>query len=204
MTEAQLDELRQLTRDAGVLLIYDEVQCGMGRTGKLFAYEWASDAAPDIMCVAKALGGGFPVGACLATAEAAKGMTVGVHGSTFGGNPLAMAVGKAAFDTINTPEILDNVKSVAGYFTQQLNGLKDRFPDVIVDIRGKGFLIGIKLIPNNREFMVLARDQKLLVAGGGDNCVRLLPPLNLTVEEASEAIAKLEKACEAARAKLAA
>jgi acetylornithine/N-succinyldiaminopimelate aminotransferase len=204
MTEAQLNELRQLTRDAGVLLIYDEVQCGMGRTGKLFAYEWASDAAPDIMCIAKALGGGFPVGACLATAEAAKGMTVGVHGSTFGGNPLAMAVGKAAFDTINTPEILDNVKQVAGYFTQQLNGLKDRFPDVIVDIRGKGFLIGIKLIPNNREFMVLARDEKLLVAGGGDNCVRLLPPLNLTVEEASEAIAKLEKACEAARAKVAA
>lgn len=203
VTEAQLDELRQLTRDNGVLLIYDEVQCGMGRTGKLFAYEWASDAAPDIMCIAKALGGGFPVGACLATAEAAKGMTVGVHGSTFGGNPLAMAVGKAALDTINTPEILDNVKTVAGYFTQQLNGLKDRFPDVIVDIRGKGLLIGIKLIPNNREFMVLARDQYLLVAGGGDNCVRLLPPLNLTVEEASEAIAKLEKACEAARAKAA-
>ncbi|KQY92522.1 acetylornithine aminotransferase [Caulobacter sp. Root1455] len=204
LTEAQLNELRQLTRDNGVLLIYDEVQCGMGRTGKLFAYEWASDAAPDIMCVAKALGGGFPVGACLATAAAAKGMTVGVHGSTFGGNPLAMAVGKAAFDTINTPEILDNVKTVAGYFTQQLNGLKDRFPDVIVDIRGKGFLIGIKLIPNNRDFMVLARDEKLLIAGGGDNCVRLLPPLNLTIEEASEAIAKLEKACEAARAKAAA
>jgi len=204
LTEAQLDELRQLTRDHGVLLIYDEVQCGMGRTGKLFAYEWADDAAPDIMCVAKALGGGFPVGACLATAEAAKGMTVGVHGSTFGGNPLAMAVGKAAFETINTPEILDNVKTVAGYFTQQLNGLKDRFPDVIVDIRGKGLLIGIKLVPNNREFMVLARDEKLLIAGGGDNCVRLLPPLNLTVEEASEAIAKLEKACEAARAQAAA
>ena len=200
----QLNELRQLTRDAGVLLIYDEVQCGMGRTGKLFAYEWASDAAPDIMAVAKALGGGFPVGACLATTEAAKGMTVGVHGSTFGGNPLAMAVGKAAFDTINTDEILDNVQQVAGYFVQQLNGLKDRFPDIIVDIRGKGFLIGIKLIPNNREFMVLARDEKLLVAGGGDNCVRLLPPLNLTVEEASEAIAKLEKACEAARAQKAA
>jgi acetylornithine/N-succinyldiaminopimelate aminotransferase len=204
MTEAQLDELRQLTRDNGVLLIYDEIQCGMGRTGKLFAYEWANDAAPDIMCVAKALGGGFPVGACLATAAAAKGMTVGVHGSTFGGNPLAMAVGKAAFDTINTPEILDNVKGVAGYFVQQLNGLKDRFPDIVVDIRGKGLLIGIKLIPNNREFMVLARDQHLLIAGGGDNCVRLLPPLNLTVQEASEAIAKLEKACEAARAQMAA
>ena len=204
LTDAQMNELRQITREAGVLLILDEVQCGMGRTGKLFAHEWASDAAPDIMCVAKALGGGFPVGACLATTEAAKGMTVGTHGSTYGGNPLAMAVGKAAFDAINTPEILDNVKQVAGYFTQQLNGLKDRFPDIIVDIRGKGLLIGVKVVPNNREFMVLARDQKLLIAGGGDNCVRLLPPLNLTVEEASEAIAKLEKACEAARAKVAA
>jgi acetylornithine/N-succinyldiaminopimelate aminotransferase len=174
----------------------------MGRTGKLFAYEWAGvDAAPDIMCVAKALGGGFPVGACLASNEAAKGMTPGTHGSTYGGNPLAMAVGQAAFDAINTPELLDNVKTVAGYFTQQLSGLKDRFPDVIVDIRGKGLLVGIKVVPNNREFMVMARDHKLLIAGGGDNCVRLLPPLNLTIEEASEAISKLEKACETARAK---
>jgi acetylornithine/N-succinyldiaminopimelate aminotransferase len=196
-----LKGLRELCDEHGVLLIYDEVQCGMGRTGKLFAHEWAEGGAPHIMAVAKALGGGFPIGACLATAEAAKGMTVAAHGSTFGGNPLAMAVGKAAFDLINSPETLDNVNTVAGYFTQQLNGLKDRFPDVIVDIRGKGLLIGIKLIPNNREFMVLARDQHLLVAGGGDNCVRLLPPLNLTVEEASEAVAKLEKACEVARAK---
>ncbi|RRN62727.1 aspartate aminotransferase family protein [Caulobacter sp. 602-1] len=204
LTEAQLLELREITREAGVLLIYDEVQSGMGRTGKLFAHEWAPGSEPDIMCVAKALGGGFPVGACLATNEAAKGMTPGTHGSTYGGNPLAMAVGIAAFSAINTPELLDNVKTVAGYFTQQLNGLKDRFPDVIVDIRGKGLLIGIKVIPNNREFMVMARDQHLLIAGGGDNCVRLLPPLNLTVEEASEAISKLEKACEVARAKAAA
>ena len=199
-----LTSLRQLCDEYGVLVIYDEVQCGMGRTGKLFAYEWAEGGEPHIMAVAKALGGGFPVGACLATAEAAKGMTVGVHGSTFGGNPLAMAVAKAALATINTDEILDNVKQVGGYFTQQLNGLKDRYPDVIVDIRGKGLLVGIKLVANNREFMNLARDQKLLVAGGGDNCVRLLPALNLTIEEASEAIAKLEKACDAARAKLAA
>ncbi len=204
LTEAQLLELREITREAGVLLIYDEVQSGMGRTGKLFAHEWAPGSEPDIMCVAKALGGGFPVGACLATNEAAKGMTPGTHGSTYGGNPLAMAVGIAAFSAINTPELLDNVKTVAGYFTQQLSGLKDRFPDVIVDIRGKGLLIGIKVVPNNREFMVMARDQHLLIAGGGDNCVRLLPPLNLTVEEASEAISKLEKACEVARAKAAA
>lgn len=201
LTEAQLLELRQITRDAGILLIYDEVQSGMGRTGKLFAHEWAPGSEPDIMCVAKALGGGFPVGACLASNEGAKGMTPGTHGSTYGGNPLAMAVGNAAFDAINSEELLDNVKTVAGFFTQQLNGLKDRFPDVIVDIRGKGLLVGIKVVPNNREFMVMARDQKLLIAGGGDNCVRLLPPLNLTVEEASEAIAKLEKACETARAK---
>lgn len=203
MPEHCLTGLRALTREHGVILIYDEVQSGMGRTGKLFAHEWAEDAAPDIMCVAKALGGGFPVGACLATAEAAKGMTVGVHGSTFGGNPLAMAVGLAAFDEISKEETLANVRDVAGYFNQQLTGLKDRYPDVIVDVRGKGFLIGLKLVPVNREFMGIARDQKLLVAGGGDNCVRLLPPLNLTIEEAREAVEKLEKACEVVRAKAA-
>ena len=204
MAEADLDQIRAWTRENGVLLIYDEVQSGMGRTGKLFAHEWASDAAPDIMAIAKALGGGFPVGACLATAEAAKGMTVGVHGSTFGGNPLAMAVGLAALEEISKEETLANVRDVAGYFNQQLTGLKDRFPDIIVDVRGKGFLIGLKVTPVNREFMAMARDHHLLVAGGGDNCVRLLPSLLLTVEEAREAIEKLEKTCETARAKAAA
>ena len=143
------------------------------------------------MAIAKALGGGFPIGACLATAEAAKGMTVGAHGSTFGGNPLAMAVGIAAFDEIAKDETLANVREVAGYFTQQLSGLKDRFPDVIEDIRGKGLLIGLKVVPNNREFMAMARDQHLLVAGGGDNCVRLLPALNMTLDEARETLQKL-------------
>jgi acetylornithine/N-succinyldiaminopimelate aminotransferase len=152
------------------------------------------------MAVAKALGGGFPVGACLATAAAANGMTVGSHGSTYGGNPLAMAVGLAAMEELVKPELLAHVREVAGYFTQQLSGLRDRFPDVVVDIRGKGLLIGIKLATPNREFMQHARDQRLLIAGGGDNCVRLLPPLVITVEEASEAMAKLERACEAARA----
>ncbi len=204
LPEQCLDGLRALTREHGVLLIYDEVQSGMGRTGKLFAHEWASDAAPDIMAVAKALGGGFPIGACLVSAEAAKGMTVGVHGSTFGGNPLAMAVGLAAFDEISKPETLANVRDVAGYFNQQLTGLKDRFPDIIVDVRGKGFLIGLKVTPVNREFMAMAREHNLLVAGGGDNCVRLLPPLTLTVEEAREAVEKLEKTCETARARAAA
>jgi acetylornithine/N-succinyldiaminopimelate aminotransferase len=204
MSEEELRFMRQYSRDHGVLLIFDEVQSGMGRTGRLFAHEWAEDAAPDIMCVAKALGGGFPVGACLASKEAAKGMTVGVHGSTFGGNPLAMAVGLAAFNEISKPETLEHVREVAGYFVQQLSGLADRFPDVITEIRGKGLLIGLKLIPNNREFMGLARDQGLLVAGGGDNLVRLLPSLLITQAEAREAVEKLEKTCEAARAKAAA
>lgn len=191
--------LRELCTEHGVLLIFDEVQCGLGRTGKLFAHEWAGEAQPDIMALAKALGNGFPVGACLATAEAAKGMTTGVHGSTYGGNPFAMAVALEAFDELSKPETLANVREVAGYFTQQLEGLKARFPDVIVDIRGRGLLIGIKLVPNNRNFMVWARDEKLLIAGGGDNCVRLLPPLIITQDEAHEAIEKIERACETAR-----
>jgi acetylornithine/N-succinyldiaminopimelate aminotransferase len=204
LPEADLTRLRQLCDAHGALLIYDEIQCGLGRTGKLFAHEWAKDAVPDIMCVAKALGDGFPVGACLATARAASGMTVGSHGSTYGGNPLAMAVGLAAFEELSAPETLAHVREIAGYFTQQLHGLRERFPDVIVEIRGKGLLIGLKLIPNNREFMALARDQRLLIAGGGDNCVRLLPSLLLTAEEAREAIEKLERTCEAARRKAAA
>src|SRR6185437_8672707 len=201
---AELSELRELCDEAGALLIYDEIQCGLGRTGRLFAHEWADNAAPDIMCVAKALGGGFPVGACLATAEAAKGMTVGAHGSTYGGNPLAMAVGLAAVEEITKPELLAHVREVAGYFGQQLAGLRDRYRDVIAEVRGKGLLIGLKLVPNNRDFMAIARDEKLLIAGGGDNCVRLLPPLIISIDEAREAVEKLERACEAVRAKAAA
>lgn len=150
--EVCLRGLRELCDEYGVLIIFDEVQCGMGRTGKLWAHEWGG-MTPDIMAIAKALGGGFPVGACLATAEAAKGMTVGAHGSTFGGNPLAMAVGGAAFAEISKPETLAHVNEIAGYLKQQLHGLKERFPDVIVDVRGKGLLLGVKLVPNNREFM---------------------------------------------------
>jgi acetylornithine/N-succinyldiaminopimelate aminotransferase len=193
--------LRELCDEHGVLLIYDEVQCGLGRTGKLFAYEW-SGAEPDIMALAKALGGGFPVGACLATASAAQGMGVGAHGSTYGGNPLAMAVASAALEMLTDEALLDHVRRISGYFTQQLEGLKARFPEVIVDVRGRGLLIGIKLIPNNRIFMQWARDQHLLVAGGGDNCIRLLPPLVITEDEAREAIAKLDAACEDARAEM--
>ena len=194
--------MRQMADETGVLIIFDEVQCGMGRTGKLWAHEWAG-MTPDIMAVAKALGGGFPIGACLATTDAAKGMTVGVHGSTFGGNPLAMAVGQAAFGEISKAETLAHVNEIAGYLKQQLHGLAQRFPDVIVDVRGKGLLLGVKLIPNNREFMGWARDeQQLLVAGGGDNCVRILPPLNLTLDEAREAVERFERTCEVARGRL--
>ncbi len=200
--DGYLRALRQLCDEHGVLLIYDEVQCGLGRTGQLFAYQH-SGAAPDIMCLAKALGGGFPVGACLATAEAAKGMVPGSHGSTYGGNPLAMAVAEAAVGEIATETMLQHVRDVAGYFTQQLEGLKARYPDIIADIRGRGLLIGIKLIPRNGDFMHAARDQRLLMAGGGDNCVRLLPPLIITQDEAHEAIGKLEAACEALRAAIA-
>jgi acetylornithine/N-succinyldiaminopimelate aminotransferase len=198
--DADLRRMRQLCDDHGALLILDEIQCGMGRTGKLFAHEWAG-IAPDVMTVAKALGGGFPVGACLATHKAADCMKVGTHGSTYGGNPLAMAVAGVAFDEIAKPETLDHVNQVAGYFGQQLEGLKDRYPDIIAELRGRGLLIGLKLIPNNRDFMATAREQHLLVGGGGENCVRLLPALIITQDEAREAIDKLERTCEAMRAK---
>jgi acetylornithine/N-succinyldiaminopimelate aminotransferase len=193
-----LRELRALCDQYGVLMILDEVQCGFSRTGKLFAHEWAG-IEPDIMAVAKALGGGFPIGACLATARAAAGMTPGSHGSTYGGNPLAMAVGLAAVQELCSPALLDHVAKVSGYFTQQLEGLQSRNPDVVEEIRGRGLLIGLKLKTPNREFMQHARDERLLIAGGGDNCVRLLPPLVISVDEVREVVEKLERACARAR-----
>lgn len=195
--------VRRQCTEAGVLLIYDEVQSGMGRTGKLFAHQWFQGAEPDLMCLAKALGGGFPVAACLATSTAARGMTVGVHGSTFGGNPLAMAVAIAAFDEIARPETLAHARAVAADLVGQLGALARRYPDIIVDVRGKGLLIGLKLATNNREFMTLAREQGLLVAGGGENCVRLLPPLVLSHAEAAQAVERLDAACSMARGQLA-
>ncbi len=203
LTGEWLKRVRDLCTAHGVLLIYDEVQSGMGRTGKLFAHQWFEGVEPDIMGIAKALGGGFPVGACLATSEAAKGMTVGVHGSTFGGNPLAMAVAIAAFDEIAKDTTLAHARAIADDLKTRLTDLAARYPDLIIDVRGKGLLIGLKMIPNNREFMALARDHGVLIAGGGENCVRLLPPLILSHEEAAEAVTRLEAACEAARAQLA-
>lgn len=195
-----LAEVRRRCTEAGVLLIYDEVQSGMGRTGKLFAHQWYPGTEPDIMAVAKALGGGFPVGACLATAEAAKGMIFGAHGSTFGGNPLAMAVAIAAFDEIARPATLAHAAALAEDLSGGLRDIAGRYGDVIVDVRGKGLLIGVKLVTNNRDFMAAARDQRLLVAGGGDNCVRLLPPLNMTHDDAAEALRRFEATCTAVRA----
>jgi hypothetical protein len=160
-----------------VLLIHDEVQSGMGRTGKLFAHQWFPGAEPDIMAIAKALGGGFPIGACLTTAEAASGMVTGVHGTTFGGNPLAMAVGLAVFDVIAQDATLAHVAAMSDRFYTGFATLAARYPDQIVETRGKGLLMGLKLHANNREVMALAREHGLLVAGGGENCVRMLPSL---------------------------
>lgn len=203
LTGEWLKRVRDLCTQHGVLLIYDEVQSGMGRTGKLFAHQWFEGVEPDIMAVAKALGGGFPVGAFLATKEAAKGMVVGTHGSTFGGNPLAMAVGIAAFDEIAKEETLAHARAISAELVTQLNALKDKHSDLIVEVRGKGMLIGLKLVPNNREFMALARDHGILVAGGGENCVRLLPSLLLSSEEAAEAVKRLDAAFADARTRLA-
>ena len=204
MLEPFLRKLRLACDAAGVLLIHDEVQSGMGRTGRLFAHQWHDAIAPDIMAIAKALGGGFPVGACLATRGAASGMVPGVHGSTFGGNPLAMAVAIAAFDEIVKPEMLAHVREVSMHLRTGLARLQTRYPETILEIRGKGLLIGVKLVPDNRAFMGVARDHRLLVAGGGENCIRLLPALTLSLDEAEIALDRLDESCDAMRAKVAA
>ena len=186
-----LRAIRALCDQHGLLLILDEVQCGVGRTGKLFAHEWAG-ITPDIMAVAKGIGGGFPLGACLATAEAAKGMVPGTHGSTFGGNPLAMAVGTAVVDTILGDGFLDGVKRTALLLKQRLAEIKDRHPAVIAEVRGEGLMIGLKLHTPNTAFVKAAEDEELLVVGAGDNVVRLLPPLILSEAEVAEGVARLE------------
>ena len=189
-----LKGLRELCDKHGILLLFDEIQCGVGRTGKLFAHEWAG-ITPDIMSVAKGFGGGFPLGACLATENAAKGMVAGTHGSTFGGNPLATAVGAAVLDVVTADGFLDNVKRQALGLKQSLAALKDIYPDVIEDIRGEGLMMGIKCKVKNTDFQAAALDQKLLVIGAGDNVVRLVPPLVITDADVREAASKLDKAC---------
>jgi len=198
-----LQNVRRMASDAGVLVIHDEVQCGMGRTGRLFAHQWAPGAEPDIMAIAKAMGGGFPMGACLATHDAAVGMVTGTHGTTFGGNPLAMAVGNAAFDLLADPALLAHAGAMGDRFAAGLNKLVAAYRDIAVDVRGKGLLIGVKLLVNNREMMATAREHALLVAGGGDNCIRLLPPLTITAQEVDMAIDRLAMAFATTRGRMA-
>lgn len=200
---AFLQQLRQWCDAAGVLLIYDEVQCGMGRTGRLFAHQWFDGAAPDIMAIAKALGGGFPVGACLATARAASGMAAGAHGTTFGGNPLAMAVALTAARLLAAEATLAHARAVSAHLFDGLATLATAYPDVVKDVRGKGLLIGVQMGPNNREVMAIARDHGLLVAGGGENCIRLLPPLTMTLAEADEVLTRLDTTLADVRVRLA-
>ncbi len=187
MTPEFLRALRRICDERGLLLIFDEIQCGVGRTGKLFAHEWVG-ITPDIMCVAKGIGGGFPLGACLATAEAAKGMTVGTHGSTYGGNPLGMAVGNAALDMVLAPGFLEHVQTVGNYMRQQLAGLISEHPSVFEELRGQGLMLGLKMRVPNTDFVAAARKHGLLIVGAGENVVRLLPPLIVTEDQVREAV----------------
>jgi acetylornithine/N-succinyldiaminopimelate aminotransferase len=193
--------LRQLCDERGMLLIFDEVQTGVGRTGKLFAHEW-SGVSPDIMAIAKGIGGGFPMGACLATAEAAKGMTVGSHGTTFGGNPLAMAVGNAVLDIVLAPGFLRHVEQMGLLLKQRLAEMKDRHPAIVAEIRGQGLMVGLRTHIPNTDLVAAARRQKLLTIAAGDNVVRLLPPLIVAGAEVAEAITKLDAACVALEAQI--
>jgi acetylornithine/N-succinyldiaminopimelate aminotransferase len=189
-----LKALRRLCDEHGLLFVFDEVQTGVGRTGDLFAYE-RTGITPDIMAIAKGIGGGFPLGACLATAEAAKGMTVGTHGSTFGGNPLAAAVGNAVLDVILAPGFLDGVRRTTLLIKQRLAELKDRYPGVIAEVLGEGLLIGLRAVIPNSELVDGLRAEKLLAVAAGDNVVRLLPPLIIGEAEIAEAIARIDSAC---------
>ncbi|HZD89718.1 MAG TPA: aminotransferase class III-fold pyridoxal phosphate-dependent enzyme, partial [Pseudolabrys sp.] len=171
-----------------------EVQSGMGRTGALFAYEH-SGVMPDIMSLAKALGGGFPIGACLATAEAAKGMTPGTHGSTFGGNPLAMAVGNAVLDVVLKPDFIEHVRKMSLLLKQRLAEIKDRYASVIAEVRGEGLLVGLRMIPPAGMLVDELRAEKMVAVAAGDNVVRLLPPLIIGEAEIGEAVSRIDRAC---------
>ncbi len=186
--------LRELCDEHGLLLILDEVQTGVGRTGFLFAHE-PSGITPDIMSIAKGIGGGFPLGACLATREAAKGMTLGTHGSTYGGNPLAMAVGNAVLDVVLDPAFLDHVKHAGLVLKQQLAQLVDQHPTIVAEIRGEGLIMGLKVKVPNGGFVAAARNRHLLVIAAGDNVVRLVPPLIVSDAEIAEAVRRLGAVC---------
>ncbi|HET8726741.1 MAG TPA: aspartate aminotransferase family protein [Alphaproteobacteria bacterium] len=189
-----LQELRRICDEFGLLLFFDEIQCGYGRTGRLFAHEWAS-IAPDVMCVAKGIGSGFPLGAFLATEKAAVGMTPGAHGTTYGGNPLAMAVGNAVLDVMLAPGFLDEVRRISGILGGRLEDLVKRYPTVFEEVRGAGLMLGLKAVQPNTEIIADLREAGLLTAPAGDNVIRLLPPLIIGQAEIDEALGILETVC---------
>jgi acetylornithine/N-succinyldiaminopimelate aminotransferase len=189
-----LQDLRALADAKGILLVFDEVQTGIGRTGRLFAHQWTG-ITPDIMAVAKGLGGGFPVGACLVTESVGSAMTAGSHGSTFGGNPLAMAVGNAVLDIVLADGFFDQVIKMGLRFKQQLAALADQYDAVIADVRGQGLMLGLKCKVPNLKLLEALRAEKMLAVQAGDNVVRLMPPLIVTEAEIELACAKLDAAC---------
>lgn len=190
-----LKELRALCDEHDLILIFDEVQSGVGRTGTLFAYEQLG-VEPDVMAVAKGIGGGFPLGACLATDRAAEGMIAGTHGSTYGGNPLAMAVGNAVLDVVAQPEFLDQVKQKALSVKQKLARIQDENPGVLEEVRGTGLMLGLKVKPPVGDVIKALANHKVLTVPAGDNVVRLLPPLNVSDEEIEQAVNAIEQACQ--------
>ena len=191
--DADLKQMRALCETHGLLLIFDEVQCGVGRTGKMFAHEWAG-VTPDIMMVAKGIGGGFPLGAVLATENAASGMTAGTHGSTYGGNPLGCAVGNAVVNIIGTDAFLDDVNRKAGLMRQKLEGLVASHPDVFESVRGSGLMLGLKCKATNSDVVSAGYRHEVITVPAADNVIRLLPPLNITDEDIAEAVSRLDQA----------
>jgi acetylornithine/N-succinyldiaminopimelate aminotransferase len=189
-----LRALRRLCDDHGLLLVFDEVQTGVGRTGQLFAYQ-QSGVSPDIMALAKALGGGFPLGACLATAEAAKGMVAGTHGSTFGGNPLAMAAAGALLDVVLADGFLERVRHTSLILKQKLAEIRDRYPAVIAEVRGEGLLVGLRAVVPSAQLVDELRAEKMITVAAGDNVVRLLPPLIVSEHEVADAVRRIDRAC---------
>ncbi|WP_386169979.1 aspartate aminotransferase family protein [Sulfitobacter pontiacus] len=191
--DADLKQMRALCDTHGLLLIFDEVQCGVGRTGKMFAHEWAG-VTPNIMMVAKGIGGGFPLGAVLATENAAFGMTAGTHGSTYGGNPLGCAVGNAVVNIIGTDAFLDDVNRKAGLMRQKLEGLVASHPDVFESVRGSGLMLGLKCKATNSDVVSAGYRHEVITVPAADNVIRLLPPLNITDEDIAEAVSRLDQA----------
>tara|TARA_B100002052_G_scaffold298769_1_gene333443 strand:- start:1531 stop:2697 length:1167 start_codon:yes stop_codon:yes gene_type:complete len=188
-----LKEIRKLCTKKGILLILDEVQCGIGRSGKFFAFEYAN-VKPDIVPIAKGIGGGFPLGAVLMTKKIAKAMIPGTHGSTFGGNPLAMSVGNAVLDQINN-KLLNNVRKTSKYFISELNILKNKYPKLIKEVRGMGLLIGLQLFTDQTYFINKLMDNKLLTIKAAENVIRILPPLNVKKNEINLALKIIDKVC---------